>query len=122
MRIALFATCIGDALFPRVAIATVQLLERLGHEVAFPMDRRAVVKCTSSQAISRRLRDWFAIISTSSSKPAATLVAPSGSCLGTVLWCWCTGDAIRRQGVSRMRRSERLWLDGAWDGPVDVGR
>jgi hypothetical protein len=36
MRIALFATCIGDSLFPRVAIATLQLLERLGREVAFP--------------------------------------------------------------------------------------
>ena len=36
MRIALLATCLADALFPKAAIATVQLLERLGHEVVFP--------------------------------------------------------------------------------------
>ncbi len=36
MRIALFATCLADAMFPRAAQATVVLLERLGHEVVFP--------------------------------------------------------------------------------------
>ena len=36
MRIALIATCLGDALFPDVPKATVALLERLGHEVVFP--------------------------------------------------------------------------------------
>ena len=36
MRIALFITCLADALFPRVGQATVTLLERLGHEVVFP--------------------------------------------------------------------------------------
>src|SRR5699024_4240310 len=36
MRIALFSTCIVDAMYPRVALATVRILERLGHEVVFP--------------------------------------------------------------------------------------
>ena len=36
MRIALFATCIVDAMYPKVALATVRVLERLGHEVIFP--------------------------------------------------------------------------------------
>ena len=36
MRIALFATCLADALFPRSAQATVVVLERLGHEVVVP--------------------------------------------------------------------------------------
>ncbi|NGN85469.1 heterodisulfide reductase-related iron-sulfur binding cluster, partial [Arthrobacter silviterrae] len=36
MRIALFATCIVDAMYPRTARATVAILERLGHEVVFP--------------------------------------------------------------------------------------
>lgn len=36
MRIALFATCIGDSMFPQAPEATVTLLERLGHEVVFP--------------------------------------------------------------------------------------
>ena len=39
MRIALIATCLGDALFPEVAKATTLLLERLGHEVVFPPDQ-----------------------------------------------------------------------------------
>ena len=36
MRIALFSTCIGDALFPDVQKATALVLSRLGHEVVFP--------------------------------------------------------------------------------------
>ena len=36
MRIAVFATCLADAMFPKAAQATVVLLERLGHEVVFP--------------------------------------------------------------------------------------
>ena len=33
MRIALFATCIVDAMYPKVALATVRILERLGEKV-----------------------------------------------------------------------------------------
>ncbi|MFD4510083.1 (Fe-S)-binding protein [Streptomyces sp. NPDC058457] len=36
MRVALFATCVNDAVYPSTAIATVRLLERLGVEVDFP--------------------------------------------------------------------------------------
>ena len=36
MRIALFATCIADSMFPQAPQATVAILERLGHEVIFP--------------------------------------------------------------------------------------
>jgi L-lactate dehydrogenase complex protein LldE len=36
MRIALFATCLGDAMFPDVNRATTTVLERLGHTVVFP--------------------------------------------------------------------------------------
>jgi len=36
MRIALFTTCVADTLFPGAGIATVELLERLGHQVSFP--------------------------------------------------------------------------------------
>ena len=48
MRIALIATCLGDALFPDVPKATVALLERLGHEVIFPPARSAAGRCTST--------------------------------------------------------------------------
>jgi L-lactate dehydrogenase complex protein LldE len=36
MKIALFITCFNDLLFPDVGKAVVELLQRLGHEVAFP--------------------------------------------------------------------------------------
>ena len=36
MKIALFITCFNDVLFPEVGRAVVELLNRLGHEVAFP--------------------------------------------------------------------------------------
>ena len=36
MRIALFATCMGDTMFPNAAKSTALLLTRLGHEVVFP--------------------------------------------------------------------------------------
>lgn len=36
MRIALFITCLNDTLAPQAGRATVQVLERLGHEVVFP--------------------------------------------------------------------------------------
>jgi L-lactate dehydrogenase complex protein LldE len=36
MKIALFATCIVDAMYPRAAQATAAALEWFGHEVVFP--------------------------------------------------------------------------------------
>ena len=39
MKAALFVPCYVDAVFPEVAIATLELLERLGFEVAYPMNQ-----------------------------------------------------------------------------------
>src|SRR6266436_5971880 len=39
MRVALFTTCLVDALFPDAGRATVQLLERLGQPVEFPLEQ-----------------------------------------------------------------------------------
>ena len=50
MRIALIATCLGDALFPEVGKATTRLLERLGHEVVFPPDQVCCVVSDSCRA------------------------------------------------------------------------
>jgi L-lactate dehydrogenase complex protein LldE len=36
VRITLFVTCLADTLFPGVGRVTVELLERLGHQVEFP--------------------------------------------------------------------------------------
>jgi L-lactate dehydrogenase complex protein LldE len=39
MRVGLFVPCYIDAFFPEVAIATLELLERFGVEVAYPLDQ-----------------------------------------------------------------------------------
>ena len=39
MRISLFITCYNDMLFPATGKAVVSLLERLGHEVVFPLEQ-----------------------------------------------------------------------------------
>ena len=36
MKVSLLVTCLGDALFPDVGVATVRLLRRLGVAVEFP--------------------------------------------------------------------------------------
>jgi L-lactate dehydrogenase complex protein LldE len=43
MRVALFVTCLADAMFPQAAQATVRLLERLGHTVEFPAPERCML-------------------------------------------------------------------------------
>ncbi len=39
MHVSLFVTCFNDTLFPETGIATVRLLERLGHQVDFPEEQ-----------------------------------------------------------------------------------
>ena len=39
MRIGLFVTCLTDTLFPETGKAVVTVLERLGHQIEFPMDQ-----------------------------------------------------------------------------------
>ena len=39
MRIGLFIPCYIDAFFPEVGIATLELLERFGHDVDYPLDQ-----------------------------------------------------------------------------------
>jgi L-lactate dehydrogenase complex protein LldE len=39
VRISLFITCYNDTLFPETGKAVVRLLERLGHDIEFPLDQ-----------------------------------------------------------------------------------
>ena len=39
MRVGLFVPCYVDAFFPEVGIATLELLERLGVEVVYPLEQ-----------------------------------------------------------------------------------
>lgn len=83
MRIALFVTCLADALFPDVGRATVTLLERLGHEVDFPTAQTCCGQMhvnTGYQPEALPLVRHFV----ETFEPYAAIVAPSGSCAGSV--------------------------------------
>ncbi len=83
MRIALFATCIGDTLFPEACRATMRVLERLGHEVVFPAEQTCCGQMHLSSGyadeaakLGRRFVEIFGAYE--------TVVSPSSSCVGTV--------------------------------------
>ena len=83
MRIALFITCLADALFPDVGKATVTLLERLGHEVDFPSAQTCCGQMhvnTGYQPEALPLVRHFV----ETFEPYEAIVAPSGSCVGSV--------------------------------------
>ncbi|MGV0743737.1 (Fe-S)-binding protein [Mycolicibacterium sp. XJ870] len=85
MRIALFATCLADALFPPAAIATVQLLERLGHQVVFPSGQTC---CGQMHINTGYLKEALGVVRNHvevfENADCDAVVAPSGSCVGSV--------------------------------------
>jgi L-lactate dehydrogenase complex protein LldE len=80
MRIALFVPCFIDAFFPEVGIATLELLERLGHEVVYPRDQTC---CGQPMANSGFNDDCAATeaLFVSNFSGFEYIVAPSGSCV-----------------------------------------
>jgi L-lactate dehydrogenase complex protein LldE len=83
MRIALFVTCLADTMFPEAAKATVVLLERLGHEVVFPAEQTC---CGQMHINTGYQKDALPLISrhVTTFAPYDVVVAPSGSCVGSV--------------------------------------
>ncbi len=83
MRIALFVTCLADTLFPGVGRATVGLLERLGHVVEFP---EAQTCCGQMHVNTGYVRDALPLVRRYAEvfEPYDVIVAPSGSCVGSV--------------------------------------
>jgi L-lactate dehydrogenase complex protein LldE len=83
VQIALFVTCLGDTLFPEVGRATVQVLERLGHEVVFPAQQTCCGQMhlnsgyrSEGERLGRRFAEIFGGFE--------LVVSPSSSCVGTV--------------------------------------
>ncbi len=83
MRIALFATCVGDTLFPGASIGTVRVLERLGQQVEFPTEQTCCgqmhVNSGYSEPALALIRRFVAAFS-----GYDAVVAPSGSCVAMV--------------------------------------
>ncbi len=83
MRVALFITCLADAMFPDVGRATVTVLERLGHQVDFPAAQTCCGQMhvnTGYQKQALPLVERFAQVFA----PYDAVVAPSGSCVGSI--------------------------------------
>ncbi|MEV4508890.1 (Fe-S)-binding protein [Dactylosporangium sp. NPDC049525] len=99
MRVALFVTCLADAMFPQVGRATVELLERLGHEVVFP---EAQTCCGQMHINTGYQREAVKLVEHQVDTFAGfeAIVAPSGSCVGS----------IRHQHAAVARRAGRVAL------------
>lgn len=83
MRVALFATCLGDTAFPSAPKATVQLLERLGCRVEFPVGQTCCGQMHTNTGYRRQaISSVRAFVDAFGEYDA--VVAPSGSCAGSV--------------------------------------
>jgi L-lactate dehydrogenase complex protein LldE len=83
MRVALFATCLVDGLFPDVGKATIALLRRLGHEVDLPLQQTCCGQMHVNTGYPRQalplIRNHVATF-----RGYAAVVAPSGSCTAAI--------------------------------------
>jgi L-lactate dehydrogenase complex protein LldE len=85
VKVGLFVTCVNDTLAPEAGRATVAILERLGHEVAFPEGQTCCGQMHANsgyqhQAIplARRFVRVFG------ARDLDAIVSPSASCVGMV--------------------------------------
>jgi L-lactate dehydrogenase complex protein LldE len=81
MRIGLFVTCLGDTLFPEAPRAAVAVLERLGHEVAFPREQT----CCGQLHLNSGYRDEALALGRRFGRIFGgyeAIVSPSSSCVG----------------------------------------
>lgn len=83
LKVALFATCFNDTMWPETPKATVRLLERLGCRVEFPTEQTCCGQMMTNTGYARdavplvrRFVDVFGEYD--------AVVAPSGSCVGSV--------------------------------------
>ena len=93
MKIALFVTCVNNALYPDTGRAVVTVLERLGHEVVFPQPQTCCGQMhlnagyrREGLGLARSVLDTFAGVD--------AVVVPSASCAATMrhLWADVAGD------------------------------
>jgi L-lactate dehydrogenase complex protein LldE len=127
MRIALFITCFNDTLFPQTGRAVVELLERLGHTVDFPVEQTCCGQMHYNTGYQREalplIRRFVEVFGR-----AETIVAPSASCVGMVRELYPRaaeewGDASLRRAVAALapRVFELSELLVHELGVVDVG-
>ncbi|QWW19923.1 (Fe-S)-binding protein [Schaalia sp. 19OD2882] len=132
MRIALFATCIGDTMFPQAPMATVHLLERLGHEVVFPDSQGC---CAQMHVNTGYFPEAIPLVKNhvKTFEPVLdgewdAIVVPSGSCTGSLRHQ--QEMVAKAQGMPGMARRAALIAEHTFDlsellvdlmGITDVG-
>jgi L-lactate dehydrogenase complex protein LldE len=83
VRVALFITCFNDTLFPETGRATVEVLERLGVEVDFPLEQTCCGQMHFNTGYQREaiplVRRFVEVFD-----GYEAVVAPSGSCVSMV--------------------------------------
>ncbi|NLU69913.1 (Fe-S)-binding protein [Streptomyces sp. HNM0574] len=129
MRIGLFATCLGDTLFPDAVQSTAVLLTRLGHEVVFPPGQTCCGQMHVNTGYQREPVPLVRGFAEQFGDPSLeAVVMPSGSCAGSVrhqhgIVAERYGDAALRSGVARVREKtyelSELLVDVL--GVTDVG-
>ena len=85
MRVALFSTCIGDALFPDAHKASALVLSRLGYDVVFPEGQTCCGQMHINTGYQKQALPIVEAYVDAFSDPSIDyVVAPSGSCAGSV--------------------------------------
>ncbi|WP_327701357.1 (Fe-S)-binding protein [Streptomyces decoyicus] len=109
MRIALFATCLGDTLFPEAVKSTAVLLARLGHDVVFPPQQTCCGQMHVNTGYQREPVPLVRNFAEQFGDPSIeAVVMPSGSCAGSVrhqheIVAERYGDAALRAGVATVK-------------------
>ncbi len=83
LKVALFATCANDVMFPQTPIATVELLERLGCRVEFPEEQTCCGQIfTNTGYYDEAMGSVKSYLK--AFEKYEYIVGPSGSCVGSV--------------------------------------
>lgn len=120
MRIAVFSTCVADAMFPQAPQATTVLLQRLGHEVVFPKGQAC---CGQMHINSGYFEDALPLIRNHVKTFTPILngewdavVVPSGSCTGSIKHQQAM--VAEAAGDARLAEKARIIADHTWDLPM----
>src|SRR5262245_9535435 len=102
MHVSLMITCLGDALFPDVGVATVKLLRRLGVTVDFPQAQTCCGQPHFNSGFHNEARD-LARHAIKAFAKSPLVVTPSGSCAAMV----------------KLEYPERFHADMCWHGRAE---
>jgi L-lactate dehydrogenase complex protein LldE len=105
-KVALFATCINDVMFPETCMAVARLLSRLGCEVSFPPKQTCCGQMFTNTGYFKEALGSVRACARAF-EPFDYVVGPSGSCVGSIreqhpLLAEMSGDVALQQAVEKM--------------------